>query len=185
MAVLRGDLDLGFVDLDLDHALISDSSNLDVRPALEENLLLCVARDHPLATKSSIAARDLKGLPFVALNSHGYSASYERLCQICNDAGFQPVIRQQVKSMPIAIALVAAGYAVALVPELGGTLIDLDTVRLIPLNENTHMTIFMISRRDDPMPLVERMRAIVRQHRPKSNEASPPGLSTAPSGQNL
>lgn len=160
MAVLRGELDIGFVDLALDHAGISDAIRLDVRPALEEHLMLCVSRDHVLANRSSISARDLAGLPFVALTKHGYSASYERLCQICDDAGFQPFIRQQVESMPVAIAMAAAGYAVALVPDLRGTLADLSAVRLVPIEEDPRVTVFMISRQDDRMPLVERMRAI-------------------------
>ncbi|WOF45888.1 LysR family transcriptional regulator (plasmid) [Sphingopyxis indica] len=160
MAVLRGELDVGFVDLALDHAEITDADRLDVRPTLEEHLLLCVSCDHPLAERSQIAARDLEGLPFVALSRHGYSASYERLCQICDVAGFQPFIRQQVASMPIAIAMAAAGYAVALVPDLRGTLADQGAIRLIPLEEDPRITVFMISRRDDQMPLVERMREI-------------------------
>ncbi|MFD2427275.1 LysR family substrate-binding domain-containing protein [Sphingobium scionense] len=160
MGVLRGDLDVGFVDLALDHAGISDTDRLDVRPALDVRLMLCVSQDHPLADRQSVSARDLVGLPFLALSKHGYSASYERLCQICDDAGFEPYIRQQVESMPVAITMATAGYGVALVPDLRGTLSDVSAARLVPLDEDPRVTVFMISRREDRMPLVERMRDI-------------------------
>lgn len=160
MGVLRGELDVGFVDLALDHAGISDADRLDVRPALDVRLMLCVSHDHPLADRQSVSAGDLVGLPFLALSKHGYSASYERLCQICDDAGFEPYIRQQVESMPVAIAMATAGYGVALVPDLRGTLSDMSAARLVPLDEDPRVTVFMISRREDRMPLVERMRDI-------------------------
>src|SRR3546814_8256161 len=95
MSVLRGELDVGFVDLALDQANISDAERLDVRPALEVRLMLCVSINHALANREIVSARDLEGLPFVDLARHGYSASYDRICHLCDTAGFQPVLRQK------------------------------------------------------------------------------------------
>src|SRR3546814_13015458 len=95
MSVLRGELDVGFVDLALDQANISDAERLDVRPALEVRLMLCVSINHALANREIVSARALEGLPFVALARHGSSASYDRLCHLCDTAGFPPVIARK------------------------------------------------------------------------------------------
>ncbi|PZU10784.1 LysR substrate-binding domain-containing protein [Sphingomonas sp.] len=161
MAVISGQLDIGFVDLSLGEALAtSDTVALDVRPALHERLVLCVAPDHPLAERLSVKAEELKELPFVALSRHSYPASYDKLCRMCAEAGFTPNIRQQVESMPVAIAMAAAGYGVALVPDFDKTMHDVVQARFVPIDEEPFAIIYMVSRLNDRTPLVEKLRDI-------------------------
>jgi DNA-binding transcriptional LysR family regulator len=90
-------------------------------PSLHNELLVyepihaALPASHPLARKATLAPTDLATEPFVALalkQSHFANS----LIQSCIQAGFTPLIRQQVIEVQTLLSLVRAGLGVAIIP---------------------------------------------------------------------
>ena len=160
-ALINKKIDLGFVDVTFNERLPTiDTSILDVRPALDFRLMLCTSTDHPLADRECISALDLKNLPFITLARNSYPTSCDTLYQLCERHGFSPLIHQEVESMPVVVALAAAGYGVALVPISDVAPALAPDIRLIALEEDPSATVFMISRANDKSKLIKQFREI-------------------------
>ncbi|GGN19805.1 DNA-binding transcriptional LysR family regulator [Actinoplanes campanulatus] len=117
------ELRAGTVDLAVTHeyAPLSrpDLRGLDQRPLYREPMLLAVPRKDAPAASGPIDLADFAGAAWVAaLTSTGFQAATEMACRA---AGFEPRIETRVHSYPMALAMVAAGFGVALVPRLAAT----------------------------------------------------------------
>ncbi|MGG5820428.1 LysR substrate-binding domain-containing protein [Falsiroseomonas sp. HW251] len=81
----------------------------------EEPLLAALPRTHALAGRGRLGLRDFAGSPFVAFPRQG--TDFQRqLVDLCQEAGFEPRIVQEVSPMHALIGLVGAGVGVAVVP---------------------------------------------------------------------
>jgi len=89
---------------------------LETQPLLREELVLAVARSHPLASRRTIAIGDLRNVPLVMFRE-GYDlrASTEAACRA---AGFAPVFAVEGGEMDGVLRLTAAGLGAAIVPSL-------------------------------------------------------------------
>ena len=88
---------------------------------LEEPMRLALPADHPLAWQSSVSLSDLAGEAWVGGTRP--QACSELLRRACRVAGFEPRIAYESDDYAAVQGLIAAGAAVALVPELAlGTL---------------------------------------------------------------
>jgi DNA-binding transcriptional LysR family regulator len=105
----EGEIDLAVVILPVDRPWV------DTTPLTEEELVLAVSGDHPLATRHSIRVAELEGVPLVMFKD-GYDLR-EATIAACRRAGFVPVLAVQGLEMDGALALAAAGVAGAVVPE--------------------------------------------------------------------
>jgi DNA-binding transcriptional LysR family regulator len=103
-------LDIGFVRLPASH------SGLEFLPVHSEPFVIVLSKDHPLAAKGSLSLRDLSNEHFVAYGRRWAPGFFDQIVAICNKAGFTPNIVQETAEMYTAIALVAAGREVAILP---------------------------------------------------------------------
>ena len=110
-ALRNGTLDAGFIRLPL------QEPDLSITPVDREHFAVVAAKSHPLARKRDLAVRDLAGEPFIAYGERWAPAFYQSWTGICRAAGFTPNVIQETGEMDTAIALVAAGLGVAIVPE--------------------------------------------------------------------
>lgn len=80
-------------------------------------MVLVVPDDHPLASRADepVALAELADSAWVVIQTGAARAQFDRATQ---RAGFDPVVRFETQSYDIAQALVATGYAVALVSRL-------------------------------------------------------------------
>ncbi|HTT70242.1 MAG TPA: LysR substrate-binding domain-containing protein [Anaeromyxobacteraceae bacterium] len=109
-ALVRGDLDVGFVRLPVERPLAH-------LPAVEDRLVLAV----PDGRKAELARRplqDLRNEPFVDLapvppGSPSYQA---HVLRVCAAYGFRPRVVQSASDFHTILALVSAGLGVAVVP---------------------------------------------------------------------
>ncbi|MBG0568345.1 LysR family transcriptional regulator [Actinoplanes aureus] len=113
----------GEIDLAVTHeyAPLSrpDLRGLTQRPLYREPLLLAVPRRLRPAEPAPAVLADFAGTDWVAaLTSTGFQAVTEMACRA---AGFEPRISIRVHSYPMVLAMVAAGFGVALVPQLAAT----------------------------------------------------------------
>jgi DNA-binding transcriptional LysR family regulator len=104
-------LDVGFVRLPL------TAPGLAITPLHSEPFALAISKSHPLARKKRLTVADLAAEPFVTYGQRWAPEFYQTWTGICRKAGFTPVIVQETAEMDTALALVAAGMGVAILPE--------------------------------------------------------------------
>jgi LysR family transcriptional regulator, benzoate and cis,cis-muconate-responsive activator of ben and cat genes len=104
-------LDVGFVRLPL------TAPGLAIMPLHSEPFALAISKSHPLARKKRLKVADIAGEPFVTYGQKWAPEFYQTWTGICRKAGFTPVIVQETAEMDTALALVAAGMGVAILPE--------------------------------------------------------------------
>jgi DNA-binding transcriptional LysR family regulator len=104
-----GEIDLAVVILPVDRPWVATSA------LMEEELVLAVSDQHPLAGRRSIRVGELEQVPLVMFKD-GYDLR-EATIEACRRAGFAPVMAMSGLEMDGALALAAAGVAGAVVPE--------------------------------------------------------------------
>jgi DNA-binding transcriptional LysR family regulator len=111
---LLGLLESGEVDL----AIVTqptDQSNLRITPLFEEELILVVGLDHPLASRTTVKFSELAHEPFLL-----YSPGHVRdlTLEACRHAGFSPHVILNGGSVEMLLRLARTGLGIAILPEL-------------------------------------------------------------------
>jgi DNA-binding transcriptional LysR family regulator len=115
-----GELDMAVVIQPIRHPA------LETLPLLEEELLLGVPRQHPLASgKRRVRLAQLREEPFVLLREGAYDLRDQTL-SACRRAGFEPVVALDGGEMDSMLRFVAAGIGVAILPEMVLAEVDRD-----------------------------------------------------------
>lgn len=104
-------IDVGFVRLPVAH------DQLDTKVIHREGFAVVLPADHALAKKKQIRLSDLRAERFVAYGRRWAPGFYDAVVQMCTSQGFSPNITQETGEMYTAIALVAAGTGVAILPK--------------------------------------------------------------------
>lgn len=120
---MRDDLLQRLRDEQIDAAFMrskpNDDQGLAVEILLTEPMVVALPRGHALAkrgAKSPVAIRDLRDDPFVVFARQQGPAFYDSTVAACQRAGFSPNIAQEAPRVTTALALVAAGMGVCVVP---------------------------------------------------------------------
>lgn len=103
-------LDIGFVRLPLRH------ENLNLTVIHREPFAAILPKGHPLAKKGVLRIADLRAESFVAYGRRWAPGFFDSVVQMCARDGFTPHIIQETGEMYTAIALVAAGAGIAVLP---------------------------------------------------------------------
>lgn len=112
-SMTEGKLDIGFArpaDSNLPHGVTA-------RRILREPLVLALPADHPLAGNSSLSMAQVTGEGLVMNPRHIGSGLYDKISQLCAQAGFTPRIAVEAHQMSTMIRLVGAGLGLAVVPQ--------------------------------------------------------------------
>ncbi|MFC0863479.1 LysR substrate-binding domain-containing protein [Sphaerimonospora cavernae] len=98
-------------------ALPTDVTGLAEEPLYDEDFLLALPCDHPLARDDAPLSRDaLQGLDIVLLNQ-GHCLR-EQAIDVCREVGARTTMTTYATSLPTLIQLVSGGLGVTLIPEL-------------------------------------------------------------------
>lgn len=89
--------------------------DLASRLVRSEALMVTLPAGHPLASQRRLDLSQLAGEPFVVYPRHRGPSYFDFIMRLCHDAGFIPHIVQEATQLDI-VALVAAGFGVAIVP---------------------------------------------------------------------
>lgn len=120
-----GELDLALVILPVRREELFETT-----PLIREELVLAVAKGHPLARRKTVRVGDLRGVPLVMFRD-GYDLRSATITA-CERAGFHPTFAVEGAEMDGVLRMAAAGVGVAVVPrmvvERGGPLV---AVRLV------------------------------------------------------
>lgn len=98
---------------------ISTEDGLTMIPFREDELVLIVRPDHPLASRSRVDFRDALDSDFVGLHSN--SSLHYRLLRAAADAGRPLNLKIRVTSFDAVCAMVAAGLGIGVVPRAATT----------------------------------------------------------------
>ena len=116
-ALESGRIDLGF--------LLSAACKPPLRHVVvaHERFVLLVARQHPLAQRSSVALKELVTTPFVLGTPKRWQTFRQLVANACLAAGFVPAVAEEADDVPLLLQLVSLGrgvtlYGSAIVPML-------------------------------------------------------------------
>lgn len=106
-----GTLDLAFVGLPI------DSTQIEARLLFKERFGMVVPTGHFSLAKDHVELSMFAQESFITPPIGSGSVLYEDTMRACADAGFQPIISQQITDPYMSMMLVAAGVGVAYLPE--------------------------------------------------------------------
>lgn len=121
--VVSGRLELGLVTLPI------NDRELQVTRLLTDRIVLVAPRDHPLAVRSRIEAKELDGLAFVGFEAD--TAVRQIIDTTLRGAGVEMNIVMELRSIPAILRMVATTGNLAFVSRLGVD--SADEVREIPV----------------------------------------------------
>lgn len=83
---------------------------------LTEALYVAMPSDSALSGRTAVKLEELQEVPMVLYPTGARPSFIDRVHEMCRDSGFAPVVAQEVGDAVHAVALVATGYGVTLVP---------------------------------------------------------------------
>ena len=126
-ALNEGRLDFGFLRPPV------HSAKLTVQPLTKEGVVVVLPRGHKLATKEDLHLADFSGEDFVHFGEVLGFDFQEQVLSCCHSAGFTPKLAFEAADTYSSIALVSAGYGVAIIPEyMGASSHPMVTFRRLP-----------------------------------------------------
>jgi len=105
-------IDLGFVRLPV------QAKGLDIIPAHQEPLVVCLPKNHPLCSSLQVSIADLRHEKFIMYGRKWAPGFHDRITNRCLEAGFSPTVSNEIDEMYVAPALVAAGEGIAILPKM-------------------------------------------------------------------
>jgi DNA-binding transcriptional LysR family regulator len=82
----------------------------------QENLVVVLPANHPLAKQEKIAVRSLADELFILFPRHLGIGLYDKIMALCEEGNFIPKVAQEAIQMQTIIGLVSAGMGIAIVP---------------------------------------------------------------------
>lgn len=116
---------------------------LEIIPLIHEQMVLCVAGNHPWATRTEIKIEELDGLPMVVYESGYFIRS--KLDQLCSAKSAQPDFRMQTNFLPLLIKMVKEGLGATVGLKIMG--LEEPGIVGIPLKPHTQVSMALAKRR--------------------------------------
>ncbi len=101
-------------------------------PLGDEDMLVFLPANHPLAAQDTIAIEMLANEPMVMFSKLEAAYLHHLVMDICAEAGFMPMVAQETRHIHAIVALVGAGMGLALLPA-SATHINMNGVEVRPL----------------------------------------------------
>jgi DNA-binding transcriptional LysR family regulator len=155
-AIRAGALQLGFA-----RPPFGDET-LAAETVYQEPVIVVLPDGHPLASRGALSLAALAAEPFVLFPRDRRPGWYDFVVAVCRDAGFQPVVAEEAPELATAMALVAAGIGVTLVPS---SVKDLrrSGVEYRDLAPAPRTRLVALRRAGEPPPVVARFLDVVRE----------------------
>ncbi len=156
------DIELGVADIGLARAPILRRNPLvEMYPLSTEPLAVAVPATHPLANAKRVAWSDLRDEAFVALPHAERGGLSHGVAELCRAHGFYPRSARVTSRKWSQLALVQAGFGIAVVPLSMGELAPTG-VHLVGLDEaESQSTVLMLTRATSP-PHVQQFAEVLR-----------------------
>ncbi len=146
------------LDVGMMHAVL-DQPELTTVVISRDRLTVALPEKHKAAGKTSVALRSLTEETFLIPKRHASAGFHELVMTACNQAGFAPARTQPTRLLQTAVALVAGGVGIALVPESFRKNLEIRGVVYRPLQGETPVAeLIAVWRKDNASPLLTRFR---------------------------
>lgn len=155
-AIRAGQLQVGFVRPPFgDETLAAETVH-------EEPVVLVLPTGHPLAARRAVSLAALAGEPLVLFPRDPRPSWYDFVAGLCREAGFEPAVAQEAADLATAMAVVAAGIGVTVVP---ASVRDLrrSGVEYRDLSPAPRTRLVALRRAGEPAPVVRRFLEVVRE----------------------
>ena len=127
------------------------SEALDLLRLGQDELVLALPEQHPLAVREELRLADLAGQPFISYPAE--SAVSGIFLDAARSAGFRPDIVQEARETSTLLSFVAAGMGIALVPTPRSTF-GLQGIVFRALTDAPEIELALASRKGDARPLI-------------------------------
>jgi DNA-binding transcriptional LysR family regulator len=149
---------------------VADLLGLEVRPILEEEMVVALPAAHPLVQRARSEALPLASLAaetFLLYRRPSGPGLYDSIIAGCHRAGFTPQVGQEAPRMVSTLNLVAAGLGVSIVPESMRGL-RMDGVAFATLKDRPPLRapLTLAQRRSERSPVVRRFIDLVNKSAP-------------------
>jgi DNA-binding transcriptional LysR family regulator len=141
-------LDVGFVRLPANH------DGLDFTLIHSEPFVIALPRQHRFANKKTLHLADLANDRFVLYGRRWAPGFFDQITSMCIQSGFTPNVVQETGEMYTAIALVAAGDEVSILPKSVALTKGRGVIFKSISSSSAHSEIAIVTRSGDPTPLV-------------------------------
>lgn len=144
--LVRGKLDVSLLTMPItDPFLLTE-------PIIHEEIFLAVPPHHPLANHTDVSIEDLVDQPFILLKEgQGFRQISMDLCQ---NAGFKPIIVFESTNIQTVQSLVAAGMGISFIPQMiTRSPWVTDSPIYVRLNSRPHRTLVMAVHKDRHLSL--------------------------------
>ncbi|MEG9437360.1 LysR family transcriptional regulator [Edaphobacter sp. HDX4] len=142
-------IDIGFIRLPL------SNDQLDITVIHREEFVVILPKEHRYANVKTLRIAQLRDELFVAYGRRWAPGFFDSVVQMCTREGFSPNIIQETGEMYTAIALVAAGGGIAILPR-SVVLAQPNSVVIKPLPKSAgHSEIAIATRAGDDSSLVQ------------------------------
>lgn len=136
--------DLGLVSFPISHSLVE----LDNEPLCRARSVALLPKEHPLATRSSLAADDLRGEPVIALAPN--LLWRQRADDFFRSGGVAPAYTMETQSTVVARQLVVGRAGIALMDLVVGGLPAPDDAVMVPLDPERWVPYGCVFPKDQP-----------------------------------
>ena len=130
LALKREEIDFGFIN---GH---ETPDGLDGFRFCREPFFACIPKDHPRANKRSVKLAQLASEEFLLFGRAASPSYFNSILEICQTAGFTPIVIHEVRHWVSVMSAVAHGLGVALVPQAMKSA-NIAGVVLLPLSDGT------------------------------------------------
>jgi len=125
------------------------SSNLIVKPLVDEPLVLAMHSSHRLAKVQSVSIADLRDEPFISYPREAGMALFGHIHTLCTKRGFEPRVVQEAQQASTLIGLSATGLGVAIVPSALQAISAPDVVFRSLDDDDARTTLYIAHRHGD------------------------------------
>ena len=134
-----------------------------------------VRSDHHLASgQRELSVGDLASEPLVLYARSIGSGLYQKIVDLCRDAGFTPNVAQEANATPTMMGLVAAGIGVSILPASLERL-SFEGLKFVPLHDPKAQTAVWLAKRwEDRSTLVRHLFQAATRLKPKGATIVPP-----------
>lgn len=157
-ALRRGRITLAF------NRLMRPVDGLVSETLLTEQLYVAMPTDSPLMARTAVTLQELEAVPLVLFPTGSRPSFIDRVHEMCRVCNFTPLVAQEVGDVVHAVALVATGFGVTLVPH-SATAMALPGIAYRPLHHPTQSRVDLccIYREDDGSAILKSLLESMRK----------------------
>lgn len=140
----EGIVSLGFVVLPTNDILF------DVRSFIEDEFVLFIHKEHPLAQKEIVSIKELKHESFITFSEE--FTLHDVVIQACNKAGFIANVAYKSSQWDLIIELVASQLGITLLPKSIFEKQNNKDIKIVPIVEELYWRLGIITKKDSYLP---------------------------------